>query len=163
MTDDDLSGDEETSVGFTPRGSESEIIDQLNAYTREHEFLAEMGFTIETVEEELVRASVPHNEKYANPGMEGRLHGGIVVSALDSVMGFTLMAALGRTETRKVGPTVSLTTNFVSSADEAFDAIGEIVRIGSSTAVIDGELRGRDSGRVIATGQGIWRVYDDSE
>lgn len=159
---DDSSGDEETSVGFTPRGSESEIIDQLNAHIREHEFLAELGFTVEAVDDDRLRASVPHDEKYANPGMGGRLHGGIVMSALDSVMGFTLMAVLGRTETRKIGPTVNLTTNFVSSADEGIDATGEIVRIGSSTAVIDGELRGRDSDRVIATGQGIWRVYDDS-
>lgn len=161
--DEDSSGDGETSVGFTPRGSESEIVDQLNAHVREHEFLAELGFAVETIEDGRLRASVPHDEKYANPGMGGRLHGGIVVSALDSVMGFTLMAALGRTETRKVGPTVNLTTNFVSSADEALDATGEIVRIGSSTAVVDGELRGRNSDRVIATGQGVWRVYDDSE
>lgn len=158
---DDATGDEETSVGFTPRGSD--VVEQLNDHTRDHEFLTELGFTIETVEDQRVEASVPHNEKYANPGMGGRLHGGVVATVLDSVMGYTLMAALGRTETRKVGPTVSLTTNFVSSADEPLVAVGEIVRIGSSTAAINGELRGQDTDRVIATGQGVWRVYDEPE
>ena len=160
--DDGSSDDDGTSVGFTPRGSESDIVDELTAYIGEHEFLDELGFAIEAVGDDRVRASIPHSEKYANPGMGGRFHGGIVMAALDSVMGFALMAALGRTETQKVGPTINLTTNFVSSADEALEATGEIVRIGSSTAVVDGNLRGQDSGRVIATGQGVWRVYDDS-
>lgn len=153
--------EEEPTVGFTPRGDETDdIVDQLNDHAREHQFLAELEIEVESVDDGVLRASVPHDETYANPGMNGTLHGGIVVSVLDSVMGFTLMAALGKTESRKVGPTISLTTNFVSAATEGFEAVGEIVRIGASTAVIDGKLIGRESDRVIATGQGVWRVYD---
>ncbi|WP_265112116.1 PaaI family thioesterase [Halosolutus halophilus] len=157
----DGSRDDETTIGYTPRGSN--IVEKLNEYARDHKFIAELGATVDSYEDGTVRMSVPYNEKFKNPGMGGPVHGGVLLSVLDTVMGFTLMATAGEDGRTSTGPTISLTTNFLTASSEPLEAVGELVRMGQSTAVIDGTLIGRESGERIATAQGVWRVYRERE
>lgn len=155
---DETAGDARygTKTGFNPSGSDP--LEQLRGHAREHPFIAEMGIAFESFEDGTLEASIPHNDRWANPGMEGTLHGGIVVAYLDTVMGFAIMAtAADRPLTS--GPTIALNTNFLTPAADRMTATGEVVRIGSSSAVVDGRLEDAESGEVVATAQGVWRVY----
>jgi uncharacterized protein (TIGR00369 family) len=164
MTDDDSPNrnvpedqyDENT--GFSPTGTNA--LEQLREHAREHPLIAAMNITFETFDNGTLRASIPHNDHWANPGMGGTLHGGMVVAYLDTVMGFAIMASVAD-ESLTSGPTVNLNTNFLSPANEDLIATGEIVRIGSSSAVVDGTLENADTGEPVATAQGVWRVYTE--
>lgn len=145
-------------TGFNPTGENP--LEQLRYHARDHPLITEMDITFETFADGTLTASIPHNEQWANPGMEGALHGGMVVAYLDTVMGFTIMAAVAD-EPLTSGPTINLNTNFLSPAANAMIATGEIVRTGASSAVVDGTLEDADTGTTIATAQGVWRVYAD--
>jgi len=148
----------EEHTGFNPSGEDP--LEQLREHARDHPLIAEMDITFESFEDDCLTASIPHNDQWANPGMEGALHGGMVVAYLDTVMGFTIMASVAN-EPRTSGPTINLNTNFLSPANSDMVATGEIVRTGSSSAVVDGTLESTDTGEAVATAQGVWRVYPD--
>lgn len=145
-------------TGFSPSGENP--LEQLRQHAREHPLIDEMNVTFESFEDGTLTASVPHNQQWANPGMGGALHGGMVVAYLDTVMGFAIMASVAE-DSLTSGPTITLNTNFLSPANSAIVATGEIVRIGSSSAVVDGTLEDADTGEPIATAQGVWRIYSD--
>ena len=147
--------------GYSPRGPN--VVEQLNEHAQDHEFINELGITVGEYEDGVLRLTAPYNERFRNPGMDGSVHGGIVMSVLDTVMAFTVMAAASQDDRRHTGPTISMTTNFLASSSEPLVGIGELVRMGRSTAVIDGTLVGRDSGETIATAQGVWRIYYQAE
>jgi len=147
--------------GFTPAGEDP--VDQLQRHAEEHPFVADLGMAVESYEDGVLRMSVPHKDKFANPGMEGTLHGGVVMSILDTAMGFTMMAAVADDPTVDGGPTINLNVNFLEAATSDMEAVGEVVRIGSSTGVVEGTLRDRATGEAIATAQGVWRVYKEQE
>ena len=158
-----MAGDESNSTidpqkGFTL--NDDNILPQLRKHAQRHPFIAEMDPDFHSFEDGVLRATFPHRERWANPGMEGSLHGGLVCSILDTVMGFALMGAVA-TEAVSSGPTVNLNVNFLTAANEDFEGVAEVVRIGNSTAVVDGTLSGLDSNETIATAQGVWRVYEE--
>jgi uncharacterized protein (TIGR00369 family) len=119
-----------------------------------------MNISFTPFEDGTLEASILHNDSWANPGMDGTLHGGMVVAYLDTVMGFTIIASVSDQSLRS-GPIINLNTNFLSPAANDMVAAGEIVRTGSSIAVVDGTLEDTNSGEPIATAQGVWRVCGD--
>lgn len=146
--------------------SEEVVIDRLNSYAREHPFLTEMDLSFETYEEGFIHATVPYLEQFASPPSESYelpegprpLHGGIVCSLLDTVMGFVVMGeCIGKD--RDSGPTISLDTDFISAANGPLDLFATPVRIGESVASVRGEVYHQGTEDVVAIGQGIWRVY----
>lgn len=156
MAEDDPRYEELT--GFNLAGDDP--LAELQEHIEDHEFVSEMNMTLESFDDDTLRTHIPHNEHWANPGMDGTLHGGVVVAFLDTVMGFALMAAAADRSING-GPTVNLNTNFLSTATGDIKAVGDVVRIGSSTAMVDGRLRDADSGELVATAQGVWRVYPE--
>jgi len=146
------------NTGFNPTGENP--LEQLRQHAREHPLIREMDITFETFEDGRLEATIPHNGQWANPGMEGALHGGMVVSYLDTVMGFTVMATVANRSLTS-GPTINLNTNFLSPAAGAMVATGEIVRVGSSNAVVDGTLETAETAEPVAAAQGVWRIYTD--
>jgi uncharacterized protein (TIGR00369 family) len=156
-TDDEQYG---PKTGFNPSGPDP--LEQLEEHTSEHPFIADMGIRLKSFEDGTLEASVPHDDRWANPGMEGALHGGIVMAYLDTVMGFTLMAAVAN-RSLTGGPTIAFNTNFLTPATKDMTATGEVIRVGSSSAVVDGRLKDEESGEAIATAQGVWRVYPDQK
>jgi uncharacterized protein (TIGR00369 family) len=147
-----------SNTGFNPSGDNP--LEQLREHAAEHPLIDEMGITFESFEDGTLTASIPHNEQWSNPGMKGALHGGMVVAYLDTVMGFTIMASVAD-QPLTSGPTINLNTNFLSPANDALIATGEIVRTGASSAVVDGTLENAETGEAVATAQGVWRVYSD--
>lgn len=149
--------DRDPRKGFTP--SADGVLEQLREHASRHPFIAEMDPAFHSFEDGVLRATFPHSERWTNPGMEGTLHGGIVCSILDTVMGFAVMG-MAAVEGVSSGPTVNLNVNFLAAAAEDVDAVSEVVGLGESTAVVNGQLVGLASGDVIATAQGVWRIYD---
>ncbi len=147
--------------GFIPAGENP--AEQLQEHAEDHPFIADLGMSVESYDDGVLRMSVPHKDKFANPGMEGTLHGGVVMSILDTAMGFTMMAAVADDPMVDSGPTVNLNVNFLEAATSDMETVGEVVRIGSSTAVVDGTLRDPATEEVIATAEGVWRVYNRQE
>lgn len=145
-------------TGFNPTGENT--LEQLREHAAEHPLIDEMDITFESFEDGRLRATMPHNDQWANPGMGGALHGGMVVAYLDTIMGFTIMASTAD-QSLTSGPTINLNTNFLSPANGALVATGEIVRTGSSSAVVDGTLEHAETGEAVATAQGVWRVYPE--
>ncbi|WP_255197555.1 PaaI family thioesterase [Halorarius litoreus] len=162
MTEDDserkYSDQYGENTGFNPEGENP--LEQLRQHAHDHPLIRDMGITFESFDDGVLEASIPHNQEWANPGMGGALHGGMVVAYLDTVMGFTIMAAVADQPVTS-GPTINLNTNFLSPAASDMVATGEIVRTGSSSAVVDGTLEDAETGEAIATAQGVWRVYAD--
>jgi acyl-coenzyme A thioesterase PaaI-like protein len=39
------------------------------------------------------------------------------------------------------------------------EAHGEVVRLASQNAIVQGRLEGTETGKLVAIGQGVWRVY----
>ncbi|WP_435158271.1 PaaI family thioesterase [Haladaptatus sp. DFWS20] len=145
MTDE---SDRDQQKGFDL--SADDPLGQLRKLAEGHSFIDELSPQFRSFEDGTLYMLFPHQEQWVNPGMEGSLHGGIVCAMLDTVMGFALMGTAATTEVNS-GPTVNLNVNFLVGADEDFEAVGDVVRMGSSTAVVDGILRGVESGETIAT------------
>lgn len=117
-----------------------------------------VGVEVDAAGDDWARITVPHDETFANPKMGTIMHGGVAMTALDTAMSYAVMAAL-HDDPRSIGPTIDLTVTFVSPADESLSVTGTIVRLGSRQAIVEGRAVGADSGDLVATGQGIWRVF----
>ena len=91
-------------------------------------------------------------QRHANP--QGVIHGGMMMSLCDTVMGVAVYRAIGK----KRCATISLNCNFVSSGRRGdwIEASAEIVRRGQSVVFVRGKLE-RD-GTTLMTADGIWKV-----
>lgn len=146
--------------------TEDVVIDRLDSYAHEHPFLEEMDFSLEGYEDGFLRATVPYLEQFASPPDETcklpagaqPLHGGIVCSLLDTVMGFAVMGECVGSD-RRNGPTVGLDIDFISAANGPLDLFAPPVRIGASVASVRGGVYHQGTEDVVAIGQGVWRVY----
>lgn len=141
-----------------------ERLEELRSRANEHGFNRVIGYTLEAVGDDWARASVPHNQEFVNPPTEGAMHGGLIASVLDVVIGHSIMGALYDDPDRGCGPTINLDINYVSTANEPLIAHGEVLHFGKHNALGKGRIEGAETGKLVATGQGVWRVFgpDDS-
>ena len=140
-----------------------ERLTALQSQADEHGFHRLIGYTLEAVGDGWARASVPHNEEFVNTQTEKVMHGGLTASVLDVIIGHAIMGALYADSDRSCGPTINLDINYVSTADEPLTARGEVHRIGKHHALGEGRIEGAETGKLIATGQGVWRVFTSEE
>lgn len=140
-----------------------ERLEALREQANEHEFHESIGYTLEAVGDDWSLASVPHSPEFVNPPTEAAMHGGITASTIDVVIGHAIMGALYDEPGRKCGPTINLNINYISTADEPLVAHGEVLRIGKHNALAEGRIEGGDTGKLVATGQGVWRVFGNGE
>ncbi len=136
-----------------------ERLEELRSQANEHGFHKIIGYTLEAVGDGWARASLPHNEEFVNPPTDSAMHGGLTASVLDVVIGHAIMGALYNNSERSCGPTISLDINYVSTADESLIAQGDVLRIGKHNALAEGRIEGAETGKLVATGQGVWRVF----
>lgn len=125
----------------------------------ENGFNRTLGFTIEVVGEDWVRASVPHDREFVNENHDQAMHGGVAASALDAVTGYAVMAQVYDNPDRTIGPTINLNVNYVSTSSEPLIAYGEVVRLTAQNAIGEGRIEGANTGKLVAKGQGVWRVF----
>ncbi len=94
----------------------------------------------------------PAEKRHANPN--GVIHGGMLVTFIDHVLGFYVWRAIGDNKCA----TISLNCDFLSSArvGDWVQARGEITRQTRSVVFCRGELLCKD--RVLLTAKGIWKV-----
>jgi uncharacterized protein (TIGR00369 family) len=150
--------DDSSPVGFNPEGSDP--IEAVREYAERHAVIELLDPTFESFEDGVLTATVPYNAEFANPGTDGSYHGGMLVTMLDTVMGFAISCALADDESKLSGPTMTLTTNFHDTSTEGFELVGEVVRIGSASAFLNGEIRCAESNNLLTSAKGHWRVYE---
>lgn len=92
------------------------------------------------------------DESHTN--FNGIIHGGMMMSFLDEMMGQTIWLAIGKKRTA----TISLNFDFIAGAKvgEWLELRCEIIRQGISVVFIRGELVCGD--KVVITADGIWKV-----
>jgi acyl-coenzyme A thioesterase PaaI-like protein len=54
----------------------------------------------------------------------------------------------------------TLRTHFHDTSTEGFELVGEVVRIGSASAFLNGEIRCAESNNLLTSAKGHWRVYE---
>ena len=88
----------------------------------------------------------------------GVLHGGVLASVLDTVMGGAVVSTLRADEWTA---TVQLNVEYLEQVERGrILAVGRIVRRGRRIAFVEGEAR--ESGRRVARATGIWYVWPKS-
>lgn len=89
----------------------------------------------------------------------GAIHGGLLASMLDSVLGGVAIAALpaGRTVV-----TSSLTVNYLAPgwAGDVLVGSATVRRLGRTLAHVDGEVRREDDDALLATATGVFAILD---
>lgn len=146
------------TVGFNP--SRANLFEEIREYAAEHPVIDSMNVEFQSFEDGALTATIPYNDTFANPGMDGTYHGGILVTMLDTVMGLAFSATLAGDDSKLSGPTMTLTTHFHDTTTEDFEVVGDVVRVGSSSAFIEGRIRSADSQELLTSAEGHWRVYD---
>jgi uncharacterized protein (TIGR00369 family) len=119
-------------------------------------FQRHLGIEIETLEVGKARLRLPITPFCLN--VNGRLHGGVVTSLLDSIMGLTIRS---QRDTRIA--TVSLTTQFLAPADQGdvLFATGTIITQGKRIISIEAVVNDQQE-RIIAKAIGTFAVVRGS-
>lgn len=88
----------------------------------------------------------------------GVVHGGMLMSFMDDVLGLTVWGAAGR----KPVTTVQLNTHFISPAREGDSVEGraEVLRATRSVVFVRGALT--VEGRIVAAADGVWKILGAS-
>jgi uncharacterized protein (TIGR00369 family) len=132
--------------------------DEVAEKAHGHGFNQILGLELDAVGENWARVTVPHDERFVNPETESVMHGGVVTTTLDAAQAYAMIARL-HDDPRSAGPTMTLNVNFVSTADEPLVVTGRVLRVGRRNAILEGRAEGADTGDLVATGQGVWRVF----
>lgn len=119
----------------------------------EHDFLQDLGITVERQEEGRVRLSMPHDDSLAN--RDGvTLHGGVVATLIDHAGGAAIRTTLE--EPLQTGhATTDLNVTYVRPATGDLTATGTVVRSGRTMGVVEVEVTAAtDEGeRTVAVGR----------
>jgi len=93
-------------------------------------------------------------QRHVNP--QGAIHGGMMMSVCDTMMGIAVFRAIGK----KRCATIGLNAHFVAGAKigDWIEASAEIVRRGQSVVFVRGALERGDT--CLMTADGIWKVLE---
>jgi uncharacterized protein (TIGR00369 family) len=100
-----------------------------------HEYLGDLGITVEAQHEGYVRLSLPHDDSLTNPGSDV-MQGGVVATLVDHAGGAAIRTTLD--EPLDTGhASTELNVSFVQPADGDLVAEAEVVRAGGSMGVVE--------------------------
>ncbi len=155
-----------------PRRSADEQI-RLEAMLRdvfEHKlrFNEVLGLKVESFAPETASLSFAMRPELIGQYLHGRLHGGVIAAALDTVGGFAVTLAIAEKfcneNTEQVGHrfgrigTIDLRTDFLNQGvGKKFTATGRVTRLGGRIASVQMSLE-NESGLLIATGSAAYVV-----
>jgi uncharacterized protein (TIGR00369 family) len=120
-----------------------------------------LGYRLVRWEEGLAELELLIDARHLN--RSGVLHGGVLMTLLDTAMGFsaTYCALPGRV--RRV-MTLSLSTSFLGNAGEGtLVAVGRLRGGGRKILSLSGEVRLRESGATLAVAEGMFKYAKGSE
>jgi uncharacterized protein (TIGR00369 family) len=141
-----------TSANHNPNAIEK---DQHLTFKDEYEnspFWKLLGIEMDEVNADAVRIKLSMSPQFLN--VNRSVHGGIIASMLDTIMGVTL-----RHQTDAKVATVSLTTQFIAPAleDTTIYGTAKVVHCGRRIATLEAKLES-ESGEIIASGVGTFVV-----
>lgn len=125
-------------------------------FRRDHGFTGLVGPLWFRRESDDIVFALRTEPKHCN--VRGVVHGGLMVTLLDHVMG----AHVWRVAGKAASATVSLNTDFVAAAraGDWIEARSRITRRGTGLAFVSGELV--CDGKPIASAQGVWKILGRS-
>ena len=122
------------------------------AFTRESGIFQEIGFKIAKVDDGFAEIGFKFSQTISGRRGRPHVHGGIIMFALDTVMGVAAMTL----NTGSDQSTLEMKTNFLSPLiKEPFTVRGRVVRDGRSTSVVEGEAIDSE-GTICAKALGTW-------
>jgi len=117
-------------------------------------FSAFIGARADEVGEGYVRLALTLAEEHTNPS--GVMHGGVVMTLMDSAMGLTLRLQRGE-DVAAAAPhaTIEMNVSFLAAARVGDEVLveGRLLRLGRTIAFGEAEARKRDDDRLIAKGR----------
>ncbi len=140
------------------RSEGKNVADEVDRYFAEETGLYRiLGFRITEVGDGYASMEFPFSHMASGRRGRPHVHGGVVMLALDTVLGLAVMSV----NTSIEQSTLELKVNFVKPLlKEPFKVTGRVVHIGKSTAVVEGEVS--DSvGDICARALGTWFIFRD--
>jgi uncharacterized protein (TIGR00369 family) len=137
-------------------GTEGFRVDDLPIPETGQHFSRLIGLEMVSMAGGSCRAALSVRDEHFNRG--GVLHGGVLASVLDTVMGGAVVSTLRGDEWTA---TVQLNVEFMEQVERGrIDAEGRIVRRGRRIAFVEGSAH--EGGRHVARATGIWYVWPKS-
>jgi uncharacterized protein (TIGR00369 family) len=118
-----------------------------------HDYLGDLGITVEAQRDGYVRLSLPHDDSLTNPGSDV-MQGGVVATLIDHAGGAAIRTTLD--EPLETGhASTELNVSFVQPADGDLTAEADVVRAGGSMGVVEVEVTTgtADGERTVAVGR----------
>lgn len=126
-----------------------------------HEFLSDLGVTIDEEGEGTATASLPYDAALGNPG-SGALQGGVVATLLDHAAGAALRTAFDTADgTVPAHSSTDLNVSFLQPATDDLTATATTLRVGGSTAVVRVEVTDSE-GNPVAAGRVTLHIDRDN-
>ncbi len=114
------------------------LLDVINKRIAEVGILSFIGYRLVDLGEGYAKAVFEHDRRLERSG--GIIHGGVIMTALDTTMGFAAVAATKGEN----NVTLELKVNFLEPLDGGtYEITARVLRRGLHTVVVDGELRKR--------------------
>jgi uncharacterized protein (TIGR00369 family) len=138
------------------RERKSFSVDDLPIPEDGQHFSRTIGIVMDSLAGGRCSAHLDVQDRHFNRG--GVLHGGVLASVLDTVMGGAVVSTLSENEWTA---TVQLNVEFMEPVERGrIEAEGQVVRRGRRIAFVDGEAR--EGARRVAKATGIWYVWPKS-
>lgn len=123
---------------MTWSGDLRRLLDVINKRIAEVGILSFIGYRLVDLGEGYAKAVFEHDRRLERSG--GIIHGGVIMTALDTTMGFAAVAATKGEN----NVTLELKVNFLEPLDGGtYEITARVLRRGLHTVVVDGELRKR--------------------
>lgn len=127
-------------------------LEEINRRIGEVPILAFIGFKLVELGDGVAKAVFAHDRRLERRG--GIIHGGVIMTALDTAMGFAATAATGKNNV-----TLELKVNFLEPLDGGvYEIYARVLRRGRHTVVVDGELY--KEGALAAKALGTYFILD---
>jgi len=107
-------------------------------FLEDHDFLQDLGISINEQREGWIRLSLPHQERLTNPGSDA-MQGGVVSTLVDHTGGVAVRTML-EDPLETPHATTNLEVTYVQPAADDLTAVGDVIRVGGSLGVVSVEV-----------------------
>ncbi len=134
--------------------------EELDSQRPEGGFADLVGYRLTRWEEDLAEGRVDLDERHLN--RQGLLHGGVMTTLLDAVLGYCGIFTTIPERTRRA-LTLSLTCNYVGTARPGDSVIAVARKTGGGRSVFFATAEARDQeGRLLGTAEAVFKYRGDS-